>query len=277
MPEVIFPGPEGRLEGRYHPQQMPDAPIAIILHPDPQFGGTMNNRVVYNLHYAFHKLGFTVLRFNFRGVGQSAGAHDEGRGETQDLLQVVAQLAPQGPLCLAGFSFGGYVAAMAHARLVSDDAPQSAAAAPSQLVLVSPATSRFEVPPVPAHTLVVQGEQDDVVPLTSVLDWARPQGLPVTVVPGTGHFFHGQLALLREVVLRDKLRAILQMPSEKHSLLVRSNPTNWFRMKVSNYSNKMPTQFWKRSASRRRCYWNRNPEIPPLPWPPPHRWGPGGP
>ena len=78
MPEVIFPGPEGRLEGRYHPQKVRDAPIAIVLHPHPQFGGTMNNRVVYNLHYAFLNLGFTVLRFNFRGVGRSQGEYDQG-------------------------------------------------------------------------------------------------------------------------------------------------------------------------------------------------------
>ena len=84
MPEVIFPGPEGRLEGRYHPQKIKDAPIAIILHPHPQFGGTMNNRVVYNLHYAFFNMGFTVLRFNFRGVGRSQGEYDQGIGELSD-------------------------------------------------------------------------------------------------------------------------------------------------------------------------------------------------
>ena len=80
MPEVIFPGPEGRLEGRYHPQKESDAPIAIILHPHPQFGGTMNNKVVYNLHYAFYNMGFTVMRFNFRGVGASQGSYDTGTG-----------------------------------------------------------------------------------------------------------------------------------------------------------------------------------------------------
>ncbi len=86
MPEVIFPGPEGRLEGRYHPQKQKDAPIAIVLHPHPQFGGTMNNKVVYNLHYAFHKMGFTVLRFNFRGVGRSQGEYDQGVGELSDCM-----------------------------------------------------------------------------------------------------------------------------------------------------------------------------------------------
>ena len=93
MPEVIFPGPEGRLEGRYHPQKDRDAPIAIILHPHPQFGGTMNNKVVYNLHYAFFNMGFTVLRFNFRGVGRSQGEYDQGVGELSDAASALDYLA----------------------------------------------------------------------------------------------------------------------------------------------------------------------------------------
>ena len=92
MPEVIFPGPEGRLEGRYHPQKERDAPIAIILHPHPQFGGTMNNKVVYNLHYAFFNMGFTVLRFNFRGVGRSQGEYDQGVGELSDAASALDYL-----------------------------------------------------------------------------------------------------------------------------------------------------------------------------------------
>ena len=92
MPEVIFPGPEGRLEGRYHPQKEKDAPVAIILHPHPQFGGTMNNKVVYNLHYTFYKMGFTVLRFNFRGVGRSQGEYDQGIGELSDAASALDYL-----------------------------------------------------------------------------------------------------------------------------------------------------------------------------------------
>ena len=92
MPEVIFPGPEGRLEGRYHPQKEKDAPIAIVLHPHPQFGGTMNNKVVYNLHYAFYNMGFTVLRFNFRGVGRSQGEYDQGVGELSDAASALDYL-----------------------------------------------------------------------------------------------------------------------------------------------------------------------------------------
>lgn len=167
----------------------------------------MDNKVVHTLVRAFVLAGWRAVRFNFRGVGQSEAGWDEGRGETVDMMAVLghhlADEAVKGlPVALAGFSFGGYVAAMVHARLAQAGANQPDLVVPSQLVLVSPATSRFEVPQVPAHTLVVEGEEDDVVPLSSILDWARPQNLPVTVIPGTGHFFHGQLGVLREVVLR---------------------------------------------------------------------------
>jgi alpha/beta superfamily hydrolase len=139
------------------------------------------------------------VRFNFRGVGGSAGTHDDGRGELDDLLTVVQHAAPTGPLALAGFSFGAFVTANAFATLHAERELDS-------LVLVGVAASRFNVAPVPAEahakTLVIHGEQDDTVPLTAVLDWARPQILPVTVVPGVGHFFHGQLQLLKSLVLR---------------------------------------------------------------------------
>jgi len=113
MPEVIFPGPEGRLEGRYHPQKERDAPIAIILHPHPQFGGTMNHKVVYNLHYAFYNMGFTVLRFNFRGVGRSQGEYDQGIGELSDAasaLDYLQSMNNNSKHCwVAGFSFGAWI------------------------------------------------------------------------------------------------------------------------------------------------------------------------
>ena len=113
MPEVIFPGPDGRLEGRYHPQKNKDAPIAIILHPHPLYGGTMNNKVVYNLHYAFHRIGFTCLRFNFRGVGRSQGEYDQGIGELSDAaaaLDYLQSLNPNAKHCwVAGFSFGAWI------------------------------------------------------------------------------------------------------------------------------------------------------------------------
>lgn len=200
-------GPAGLLEVVIEEPAHAPVGLAVIAHPHPLQGGTMDNKVVHTLCRAFVLAGWRAVRFNFRGVGLSEGGWDEGRGETTDLLTVVAHHltdpALKGlPLALAGFSFGGYVAAQAHARLSEAVANRPELVAPKQLVLVSPATSRYEVPEVPAHTLVVEGEQDDVVPLASILDWARPQGLPVTVVPGTGHFFHGKLTVLREVVLR---------------------------------------------------------------------------
>ena len=169
--------------------------VAVVCHPHPQHGGTMDNKVVMTLARAFVALGYTSVRFNFRGVGASQGHWDEGRGEVDDALAIVqAMRAPGQPLLLAGFSFGGFVASQAAARL----APEAPAA---RLVLVGPAASRFPLAPVPADTLVVHGELDDVVPLSAVFDWARPQALPVTVLPGAGHFFHGQLSVLKQIVL----------------------------------------------------------------------------
>lgn len=170
--------------------------VALICHPNPTLGGSMDNKVVQTLARAFVQLGYRAVRFNFRGIGASEGAWDEGRGEVDDALAVIAALREPGlPLALAGFSFGGYVAAQAAGRLPAD-------APAERLVLVGPATSRFATAAVPADTLVVHGEADDVVPLSAVLDWARPQSLPVTVVPGVGHFFHGKLPLLKDIVLR---------------------------------------------------------------------------
>jgi alpha/beta superfamily hydrolase len=173
--------------------------IAVIAHPHPLFGGTMDNKVVQTLARAFVACGWTALRFNFRGVGASEGVHDEGRGECEDMHQVIAQLAPEGPLAIAGFSFGAFVASCAAEKLWS-------ARDIRQLVLVGTAAARFAVATLPAEaherTLVIHGEADDTVALAAVLDWARPQSLPVTVVPGGGHFFHGQLPLLKSLVVR---------------------------------------------------------------------------
>lgn len=173
--------------------------VAIIAHPHPLFGGTMDNKVVQTLARAFVQCGWQAVRFNFRGVGASEGVHDEGRGEAQDLLALVQQCAPAGPLALAGFSFGSFVMSQTLSTLWP-------ARQIDQLVLVGTAASRFQVAQVPRElherTLVVHGERDDTVPLAAVMDWARPQVLPVTVVPGGGHFFHGQLPLLKSLVVR---------------------------------------------------------------------------
>lgn len=207
---LTIEGPAGLLEVVVEDPVDEARGLAVIAHPHPLMGGTMDNKVVHTLVRAFVLAGWRAVRFNFRGVGRSEASWDEGRGETSDMLAVVshhlADPALKGrPLALAGFSFGGHIAAQAAQRLKQAAADQPAVRAPDELVLVSPATSRFEVPTVPAHTLVVEGEQDDVVPLSSILDWARPQALPVTVIPGTGHFFHGQLAVLRQVVLNHLL------------------------------------------------------------------------
>lgn len=166
----------------------------VLCHPHPLHGGTMDNKVVITLARAFVQMGYVAVRFNFRGVGLSAGGWDEGRGEVDDALAVVRALRAPGPLVLGGFSFGGYVATQAAARL-------EAAEPAARLVLVAPAAKNFPLAAVPPDTLVVHGESDDVVPLAAVLDWARPQALPITVVPGAGHFFHGQLTLLKQIVL----------------------------------------------------------------------------
>jgi alpha/beta superfamily hydrolase len=167
--------------------------LAVVCHPHPLFGGTMDNKVVQTLARAFVQLGYRTLRFNFRGIGQSAGAWDEGRGEVDDALAVIhAQRGAGEALVLAGFSFGGYVATQAASRLV---------AKAERLVLVAPAVVNFTAAAVPPDTLLIHGEQDDVVPLSAGLAWARPQALPVTVLPGAGHFFHGQLPVLKQIVL----------------------------------------------------------------------------
>lgn len=172
----------------------------VLCHPHPQFGGTLDNKVVQTLARAFLQLGYRAVRFNFRGVGGSAGSWDEGRGEIDDALAVIAAERashPGLPLALGGFSFGGYVAAQAADRL------QAAGTPVERLVLVAPATSRFNMPAAVApDTVLVHGESDDVVPLASTLDWARPQALPVIVLPGVGHFFHGQLPLLKQQIVQ---------------------------------------------------------------------------
>lgn len=205
-------GPVGMLEmledGPVLPEGARPRGVAVVAHPHPLFGGSMDNKVAQTLARAFAHCGWRALRFNFRGVGASEGTHDHGRGELQDLLAVVghgvsgvsgeAGAAPL-PLALAGFSFGAAVVSQALESLGAKHAPR-------QLVLVGAAVEHLEVAAVPkelhARTLVLHGEQDDTVPLASVLDWARPQALPVTVIPGASHFFHGQLLLLRSLVAR---------------------------------------------------------------------------
>ena len=193
-------GPAGALEARI--DAPPDGAVAgtvVVAHPHPLFGGTMDNKVVQTVARAYVQSGWRAVRFNFRGVGISGGVYDEGRGEAEDLLAVISQCAPSGALALAGFSFGSFVASTVAQRL-HGERPLSS------LVLVGTAVSRFAVVELPAElhrqTLVIHGETDDTVPLGDVLRWALPQNLPVVVIPGAGHFFHGQLNVLRYLVAR---------------------------------------------------------------------------
>jgi hypothetical protein len=197
--KLVFTGPAGTIEALLDEPDGQARGVAVIAHPHPLFGGTMDNKVVQTMARAFVQCGWTAVRFNFRGVGATQGTYDEGRGELEDMLAVIAQAAPTGALAVAGFSFGSFVASHAIAALwTSRDI--------GKIVFVGTAASRFDVATLPAdaheRTLVVHGELDDTVPLAAVMDWARPQTLPVTVIPGGGHFFHGQLPLLKSLVVR---------------------------------------------------------------------------
>ena len=191
--------PGGRHQAVLEKAATPAKGLAYVAHPHPMFGGTMGNKVVQTLSRAFLQSGWDCLRFNFRGVGQSEGIYDGGLGETEDALEALRQLAPEGPLALAGFSFGAFVACQTISQLWPTQRLQ-------KILLVGTAVTHFNPTPLPAdlhdQTLVVHGESDDTVALPAVLQWAAPQGLPVMVVPACGHFFHGQLPLLKSLVLR---------------------------------------------------------------------------
>jgi uncharacterized protein len=193
-------GPAGAIEVALDaPEHAPVRGFALIAHPHPLFGGTMDNKVVTTLARAANSVGLAAVRFNFRGVGASAGVFDEGAGETADFLAVYAWASGhvQGSVRkLAGFSFGAFVAAQAAQQLQA-----SAGAHYHQLFLAGVATSRFAVPVVDPSTIVVHGELDDVVPLASVMDWARPQELPIVVIPGASHFFDRKLSLIKRLAV----------------------------------------------------------------------------
>jgi alpha/beta superfamily hydrolase len=181
-------GPAGRIECAVDSPPGSARGTVLIAHPHPLYGGTLDNKVVQTLARAFVELGYESWRPNFRGVGETQGVHDEGRGELDDLALVLEKIKTE-KFVLAGFSFGASLVA----RLAERTRPQ-------WLVLVGVGITRLEAPPVPAGTLVIHGENDDTVPLAAVLAWARPQELPVVVVPGAEHFFHRKLHILKRIV-----------------------------------------------------------------------------
>ena len=186
-------GSAGHLEGVVHRPEEITCGVAVVAHPLPTMGGTMENKVAVTLAKTFAELGCVALRFNFRGVGASEGEFTGGEGEVQDMIAIARfaqeQFGEELPLILSGFSFGGYVAARAARHLQ-----------PQHLILAAPAVGRFAMPAVAPDTLVIHGEHDDVVPLADALEWARPQHLPIVVLPQAEHFFHGRLTQLRDIV-----------------------------------------------------------------------------
>lgn len=188
-------GPAGRIECAVDAPDGEPAGIALVAHPHPLYGGTLDNKVAQTLAKACVDLGAVAYRPNFRGVGSTEGVHDGGRGELEDLAAVLAYATRQHgalPVTLAGFSFGAALQVQLAARVM-----------PARLVLVGVAVTAFELPRAPSGALVVHGELDDTVPLAAVLEWARPQELPVIVLPGADHFFHRRLNQLRDIVTRN--------------------------------------------------------------------------
>jgi alpha/beta superfamily hydrolase len=192
--EVALDFPDGVREQGAAPRG-----IALVAHPHPLFGGSMDNKVAQTLARTLIGLDYIVIRSNFRGVGQSEGTHDNGQGEQDDLLAVFEHLREKHggdnlPFVLAGFSFGTFVLSHVAERLAQAGTPAE------RLVFVGTAASRWQVANVPPDTIVIHGNEDETVPIQSVYDWAAPQELPVIVIPGAEHFFHRKLHILRRVI-----------------------------------------------------------------------------
>lgn len=199
--KLFVTGPAGRLETVVMLPEEPPRGLAVVAHPHPLYQGSMDNKIVYILTRAFIEQQYITVKFNFRGVGASEGNYAEGKGEIEDVIAVTHAIREQYdtrseplPLTLAGFSFGGAVQAHVAQQLK-----------PSRLVMIAPSVERQQAPPVvdhARHILVIHGDQDTIIPLQSVLDWAAPQTLPVTVIPGAEHFFHGKLHVLKNIILQ---------------------------------------------------------------------------
>ncbi|TCK42370.1 hypothetical protein B0G84_0649 [Paraburkholderia sp. BL8N3] len=198
--KFLIDGPAGKIEVALDRADGTPRGIALVAHPHPLFGGSMDNKVAQTLARTLVQLGYTTYRSNFRGVGATAGEHDKGIGERDDLRAVIAHMQAQpgqadAPLVLAGFSFGTFV--LSHVAKQLREAGQPI----ERMVFVGTAASNWDVAEVPENTLVIHGEVDDTVPIASVYDWARPQELPVVVIPGGEHFFHRKLHILKRVIV----------------------------------------------------------------------------
>jgi alpha/beta superfamily hydrolase len=192
-------GPAGKMEALLDLPEGAPRGIALVAHPHPLYGGTMDNKVAATLARTFVALGYVAARFNFRGVGASEGLHDDGRGEVDDMAVMMAHMQEQYPglpVALAGFSFGTFVQAQLQQRLVQEGRPAE------RLVLVGTAAGKWPMPEVPADTILIHGELDDTITLQQVFDWARPQDLPVLVIPGADHFFHRKLGHIKNFVIQ---------------------------------------------------------------------------
>jgi alpha/beta superfamily hydrolase len=193
MPEVIFNGPEGRLEGRYTHSKATNAPIALVLHPHPQHGGTMNNRIVFGIHQTFVKRGFSTLRFNFRGVGRSQGSFDRGEGELSDAAAALDWLqtynANAQACWIGGFSFGAWIGMQLLMRRPEIEG----------FISIAPPANLYDfsfLAPCPSSGMIVHGDKDAVVPhkevqkLVTKLSHQREIKIDYRIVPGGDHFFH---------------------------------------------------------------------------------------
>lgn len=211
MPDIIFNGPDGRLEGRFQPHTDPTAPIALVLHPHPLYGGTMNNKVVYNIFHTFARRGFAVMRFNFRGVGRSQGTYDNGQGELSDAASALDWLQANSPNAsgcwIAGFSFGAWIAMQLLMRR-----PEI-----SGFVSVAPPANMYDfafLAPCPASGLIVQGTDDDLVTEADVAKLAtrlsnqRDIKIDYKKIPGANHFFESKLDDLNGIIDRYLKKAL---------------------------------------------------------------------
>ncbi|HAV34972.1 MAG TPA: alpha/beta hydrolase [Massilia sp.] len=180
------------------PEEAPRG-IALVAHPHPLYGGTMENKVTQTLARTFVTLGYATARFNFRGVGESEGEHDRGHGEVDDMqvmLEHMQEQYPGLPVALSGFSFGTFVQAQLQARLAAEGKSVQ------RMVLVGTAAGKWPMPSVPEDTILIHGEQDDTITLQMVFDWARPLEIPVIVIPGADHFFHRRLNPIKNLVIQ---------------------------------------------------------------------------